>query len=115
MRATVQYFEGTSYIGSREIELAYKPGDIICWSRSWPNTAYWCQDCGEIWARSVTQAEISLPQDWGLVHKRCPKHGAGLLLLWTDLEGADEDLTRREFLATIEGVLHEHSKQYFPS
>ena len=115
MRATIQYFEGASYIGSRECEFDWHPEDIIAWSRHWSNTAYWCQDCGEIWARAVTQALVPLPQDWALVHNRCPKHGAGLLLLWTDLDEADEDLTRREFLATIEGVSHEHSRKYFPA
>lgn len=113
MQVVVQYFEGTRYIGAQTCERQWRGGDEIVASRYWPNTAYWCQDCGEIWARSITQSEWPLPQSWGLIHSRCPRHGAGLLLLWTDLEGADHELLTRELLATIEGVSNDHSKHYF--
>lgn len=115
MRVEVLYFEGNQYIGSLRAERSWLSADEIATSRYWPNTAYWCQDCGEIWARSITQAPIPLPQAWGLVHLRCPQHGAGWLVSWTDLDKADEALTRREFLVTIEGVSNECSSKYFPA
>ena len=101
MQVTVQYFEGSAYVGSEILERLWLSSDQIATSYWWPNTAYWCGHCGEIWGWAITQATVSLPQTWAIRHRRCAKHGDGEFLSWSDLEAADPDLLRREFLLTL--------------
>jgi hypothetical protein len=111
--ATVRYFEGTTFVGSREQYCCgYSPaGSTEILSAFWPHIAYFCPMCGEIWGREVLDPEFAyspIPKNlWALETRRCAFHGDGLFLsgLRTDslLETCSPELLRREALLLCSG------------
>lgn len=83
--ATVHYFEGNQFVGSR---LAYCCGYATSsderHSAYWPCTAYFCPHCGEIWGRAVYDFSFTyspIPSAlWVIENRRCPSHGDGYFL-----------------------------------
>lgn len=96
-----QYFEHGAYVGSERREYRWRPGGYLTEQRYWPQTAYFCAECGEIWLRCIAQTDGYRPPGWAIRHVRCAEHGEGFLLSWADLEGADYELLTRELLATL--------------
>ena len=101
--ATVIYLDqNQSLLGSRVHYCAgYKDG----YSASWPNLAFFCSSCGELWARAIYSFEFDYNPfnrlNWAVIMRRCVKCGDGTLL--DDyLDGADSALITREFLALLE-------------
>lgn len=91
-KATIHYLEGTTLVGSREV---YCCGTSIGrgerHSAFYPNTAYFCPHCGEIWGRAVYDFQFQyspIPTAfWVTESRRCPAHGDGYLLVGlTDAE-----------------------------
>lgn len=87
--ARILYFEKGVFQGERA---CYLPGHmrasgerISCY---WPNTAYFCPSCGEIWARAVFDFSFDykpLPQAaWVAEIRKCAEHGDGHLLIGQD-------------------------------
>lgn len=105
--ATVQYFEGGSYVGEREIYCCgYTPTTGVSVSAYWPHTAYFCPICGEIWGRAIYQYRFTyspIPKNsWVVETRRCVKHGDGTFLTAQPLENASHKLLIRELLALLE-------------
>jgi hypothetical protein len=103
--ATVQYFEGSTFIGTREVYCCgYAKSDGTRTSAFWPHTAYFCPHCGEVWARAIYDHHFDyqpIPQaSWVVETRRCPIHGDGLLLTGylSDLTQCSRELLAREAL-----------------
>lgn len=84
-KAIIRYFEGSSFVGSRESYCCgYAAADGTRSSAYWPNTAYFCPNCGEIWGRAVYDYQFAyqpIPQaPWVVESRRCPQHGDGYFL-----------------------------------
>ena len=99
-KVLVQYFEGEAYVGSRYADRAWQGAAYITDYPYWPHTAYFCGQCGEVWAREISQG-VGTPRGWALIHRPCVEHGGGEFLLNTDLDSADRDLLRRELLVIL--------------
>lgn len=105
--STVQYFEGSTFVGQREIYCCgYAPASGTPVSAYWPHTAYFCALCGEIWGRAIYQHHFSyqpIPQaPWVVESRRCVKHGDGTFLTAQPLESVSTPLLTRELLALLE-------------
>ncbi len=111
--ATVRYFEGTTFVGSREQYCCgySSPGDPKIRSGYWPHTAYFCPMCGEIWGREVLDPNypyFPTPQiQWVIETRRCASHGDGLFLSGSrsdsELSTCSLELLRREALLLCSG------------
>jgi len=111
--ATVQYFEGGSYVGEREIYCCgYTPSFGERVSAYWPHTAYFCPICGEIWGRAIYQHHFTyspIPKNsWVVETRRCVKHGDGTFLTSQVLDHCDRNILNRELLAILENF-NEHA------
>ena len=107
--STVQYFEGSAFIGQREMYCyGTRVGGGPSLSAYWPHTAFFCPVCGEIWGRAIYQHSFDyqpIPQDsWVIESRRCVKHGDGLFLSTQLLESCSHPLLRRELLALLENL-----------
>jgi hypothetical protein len=105
--STVQYFEGNTYVGDREVYCcgyARSSGDRF--SAFWPHTAYFCPICGELWGRAIYQYHFTyspIPTDsWVVEVRRCVKHGDGTFLNSQLLDHCSTRLLTRELLAILE-------------
>lgn len=106
--ATVQYFEGSRYVGDlRHYCAGYRsPGGKLS-SCLWPHKAYFCPKCGELWARAVYQYEFDYSPllsevEWTVTTRRCPRHGDGQFLSGlSEFEHCSDDLLRREVLVLL--------------
>lgn len=99
----VRYFDSGSYVGSREqYSCGYRTASGEVHSAYWPNTAYFCPHCGEVWGREVLTHRFNyspIPdRPWVVESRRCPKHGEGLFLTGKLLDTCSPELLRREFL-----------------
>lgn len=104
--ATVLYFEGDQLQGSREVYCcgyASSSGERV--SAYWPNTAYFCPHCGEIWGRAIFNHHFQyspIPSSpWVIESRRCVQHGDGLFLSGydtRDFPSCSLELLRREAL-----------------
>lgn len=107
--ATVMYFEGNRLAGTRETYCCgYAPSSDKRVSAYWPNTAYFCPVCGEIWGRAVYDHHFQyrpIPQTpWAIESRRCVEHGDGLLLSGygeESLPSCSRELLAREALILI--------------
>jgi len=105
-QAAVIYLEGSAFLGQRSAYCCGYEGQ----SAFWPNTAYFCPQCGEIWARTVLDFKFDykpLPRgSWVIEHRACVPCGDGQLLIGQEsrLDACDEGLIRREFNVLIQGV-----------
>lgn len=103
--STIQYFERGQFIGSRRQYSCGYSAAGVSYSAFWPNTAYFCPHCGEIWARAIYQHEFGytplVDATWITETRRCPEHGDGALLsayYQTHLEHCSKELLHREAL-----------------
>lgn len=105
--ATLHYLDGDQYLGCREVCCA---GYTEQHSAYYPNTAFFCTQCGELWARAVYNFSfdyVPIPQTpWAITLRPCVKCGDGTLLD-TSLEGASLELLTRELLALLERYHYE--------
>ncbi len=97
----VIYRSSGGTIGEREqYSCGYRGEDGQAHSGYWPNTAYFCPRCGEVWAREVLQHEFEYEPTpsglWVVEIRRCEEHGDGALLVGKSLEYCDAALLRRE-------------------
>ena len=107
--ATVRYFEGNQFIGSRLIYCCgYASTSGQRHSAYWPNIAFFCPGCGEIGGRAVYdhhfqyQPIISAP--WNIETRRCVQHGDGYFLSGygeSSLPDCSRELLKREALILI--------------
>lgn len=106
--ATIHYLDGNQYLGCRQ---HYCCGYNEAWSAYWPNIAYFCPSCGELWARAVYEHHFSykpIPQDgWRMEVRACIKCGDGTLLAGDFLDSASPELLTRELLALLERYHYE--------
>jgi hypothetical protein len=104
--ATIYYFEHDKPAGTRKVYCGgYDDGRTVH-SAYYPNEAFVCRRCGDLWARTVWQFDFvyrPVPQlPWAICARDCVKCGDGLLT--DDLEGASNDLVEREFLLELRRV-----------
>lgn len=82
--STVMYFEGPTFVGSREAYCCAVANGVEIASGYWPNTAFFCPTCGEIWARAVYDHHFDyapkIASPWMTEARRCPQHGDGTFL-----------------------------------
>lgn len=117
--ASVHYFEGNSLVGTREMYCCgYARSDGKRYSASWPNTAYFCPVCGEIWGRAVYDHHFQYspvtPHNWVVESRRCVQHGDGFFLSGYGLENlpsCSRELLAREALILC---LHQPTKDLTP-
>lgn len=70
-----------------------------------PNLAYFCSECGEIWAREIMQYGFiyhpySDMPSWSVIFRPCARHGGGSLCTHP-FEEYSSDILRREALLEI--------------
>src|SRR3972149_2161735 len=109
----VQFIEQGKYVGSR---LSYMAGASIggeSVSGFWPHVAYFCTECGDLWARAIWSPEGKwwsyhpLPSaKWRVELSHCQKHDGGFLLQDTpSLDDCSPELLQREaFLYLFQGI-----------
>jgi hypothetical protein len=104
----VIYLENGQYVGQREQYSCGYSEASGSYSAHWPNTAYFCSHCGDIWLRAIYEHKFEykpIPQSiWAIESRRCVKHGDGTVLAGLDLDGCSEELLRRELLALLQQV-----------
>lgn len=107
--ATIQYFEGSRYVGSRQMYCCGAGAEGERFSAYWPHVAFFCPQCGELWGRAIYQREFDyhprVTAEWHVETKHCARCGDGQFLSGLPLDGADKDLLTRELLALMEGVV----------
>ena len=103
--STVLYFENSTLVGKRETYCCGYSNSRETVSGYWPNTAFFCPTCGEIWARAVYDHHFQYqpaPQaSWITEGRRCPQHGDGTFLSgYSDqhLSSCSTELLHREAL-----------------
>lgn len=102
--ATLLYFEGQSFVGQRSVFCCGYENQ----SAYWPNIAYFCAECGELWAKMIYDFHFTylpIPQTkWITEGRRCVRCGNGSLLEThgIDLDTCSDNLITREFLALLE-------------
>lgn len=83
-----QYSAGVEYTGKR-------------YSGYWPNVAYFCPCCGELWGREILTHKFKycpVPQEeWKVTERACADCGDGQFLTDRPLEQASFELLLREF------------------
>ena len=105
--ATIHYLDGDQYLGCREV---YCCGYNESNSAYWPNSAFFCPSCGELWARAIFDFSFDyrpIPRAaWKVDSRYCVKCGDGTLLE-DSLSGASPELLTRELLALLERYHYE--------
>lgn len=104
--ATILYFDRDQFVGQRASYCCgYASSSGERHSSYWPNTAYFCPHCGEIWGRAVYDFSFSyspvVSAPWTIESRRCPSHGDGYFLsgLGEDhLPSCSLELLKREAL-----------------
>lgn len=104
--ATVVYLEHDKPVGTRETYCCgyVTPGGQRH-SGYWPNTAYVCPTCGQLWARAIYNFHFSyaslVPALWTTEIRNCPEHGDGFFLSGCSaeqLQHCSRELLAREVL-----------------
>ena len=99
--ATILYFEAEALVGR---QVVYCCGAGNGRSAYYPNLAWFCPVCGQLWARAIYDFVFRytpIPRTaWLIASRPCVPCGDGRLL--DDLEGADHDLLTRELFALME-------------
>ena len=101
--ATILYFDqDQAFLGQCKV---YCCGYSETYSAYWPNTAFFCPLCGELWARAIFTFDFTytpIPKEtWTVTKRPCAKCGDGTLL-GEQLDGASPELLTRELLALLE-------------
>lgn len=100
--AHVYYYEGPLSVGSRDVYCCGASDAEESFSAHWPNIAYFCPKCGEIWGRAVYVFQFTYSPrvdcSWVVEIRRCAKHGDGTFLVGQSLEYCTTPLLLREFL-----------------
>lgn len=109
--ATVFYSDQGIPVGERRVYCCGASDSGETFSAYWPNTAYFCPACGEIWGRAVYDFEFEysprvVGRPWVVESRRCVKHGDGTFLAGQLLEGCSSELLTRELLALLQGANH---------
>lgn len=85
--ATILYFDRDQFVGERSLYCCgYATASGERHSAYWPNTAYFCPHCGEIWGRAVYDFKFQYSPyirdnaPWVIESRRCPSHGDGYFL-----------------------------------
>lgn len=83
--AALKFFERDQFVGElRQYCCGYRGTGGEVRSAYWPNTAFACPTCGNIWGRSVFEFEFDYapipPNPWVFEIRRCRDHGDGLFL-----------------------------------
>lgn len=103
--ATVTYFLGQSLVGSRESYCCGYSEAGESYSAYWPNIAYFCEICGELWGRQILTFHFDYAPRFGATWKvrsrPCQWCGGGNFLVDEPLDGADEALLRHELRVLI--------------
>lgn len=115
--ALVHYFEGNRLVGTRlQYCCGYAPSKGERRSAYWPNTAFFCPTCGEIWGRAVLDHQFQyspIPQaSWAIESRRCVEHGDGLFLSGygeSHLPSCSRELLQREALILC---FHQPTKEF---
>lgn len=107
--ATIYYLDqDQSLLGQREI---YCCGYNESRSAYWPNLAFFCPSCGNLWARAIFSFDftyVPIPQEaWKIFIRPCARCGDGTLLSNDSLSGASPELLTRELLALLERYHYE--------
>lgn len=92
----IQYFEGNNFVGQRRKYFCGTSYGGESYSASYPHTAYFCSQCGEIWGRAICQYDfaykpISLAP-WTIEQRRCVKHGDGYFIGHIPVIAPERDL-----------------------
>lgn len=116
--ATVRYFERDQFIGSRETYCCgYADSSGKRSSAYWPNTAYVCPVCGELWARAIYEHHFQyepIPQaPWIVEVRRCAEHGDGYFLVGLGNSASHLSLCSLPLLAREALLLCIHNKGLF--
>ena len=105
----ISFFEGNAFIGQARAECGTVDVARTQYHAYWPNTAYFCPACGELWGRRVHEFKFNYHPyyqgvGWEVVSHRCPKDGGGEFLAYDRfLEGTyDKALLTRELLVLLE-------------
>ena len=78
------------------------------YSAHWPSVAFFCPNCGDIWARGTVEhhfpyaPKVNTP--WTLETVFCALHGNGSLIPTQQLDHADEVLLKRELSLELERI-----------
>lgn len=106
-QATIYVSEHNQHIGTEQVyACGYDSnGGGTTHSAYWPNIAYVCEQCGQLWARRVYQFHFDykpIPSAlWVFVQRNCATCGDGLLVEELGLETASPGLIEREFLLEL--------------
>lgn len=104
----VMYMERDSFIGERVMDTAGITVSDTPYTACYPNTAYFCPVCGELWGRSIysaidfTYRPYVTDSSWIVETRRCVRHGDGTFLTGLPLDNCDKELLTRELLALLE-------------
>jgi hypothetical protein len=105
-QAVVRYLDRSRSLGTRRAYCCGLSHAGESLSAYWPNTAYFCPVCGEIWAREIYSFEFDyqpIPdQPWVVEARRCAAHGDGLLLTGKNLDQCSPEIIQREALILLE-------------
>jgi len=87
-------------LGHRDLYLCGATTASDRFSAYWPHTAYFCPECGEIWARMKYEYEFDyaprVPGRWTTEIRRCESHGDGYLLVAVPLDHCSPEILSRE-------------------
>ena len=105
--ALVHYFERDQPVGTRQMHCCgYLSASGQRSSGYWPNTAYFCPCCGELWGRAIYDHQYDyqpfVATSWVIETRRCAEHGDGSFLSGYNAEHlpfCSHELLKRE--ATI--------------
>lgn len=103
--ATILYFDRDQFVGERSLYCCgYATASGERHSAYWPNVAYVCPVCGELWGREVMDYHFQyapIPStSWVVETRRCAKHGDGYFLVGKEnyLNFCSKELLQREAL-----------------
>lgn len=105
----ISYFEGNRFIGQSRTECGTVDVAGSQYHAYWPDTAYFCPTCGELWGRCIKDFQFNYcpyytGTRWEVETRHCVAHGDGAFLADDRfLEGTyDKALLTRELLVLIE-------------
>lgn len=93
----VSWFLEDKFLGQGQCPTATKWGHPL----TQMHNAYYCPDCGEVWARILTDDPASR---WYFIPRRCKRHGPPFLLQYNEEElnsSAPLHIWAREFLIAM--------------
>lgn len=109
--ANVLYYAQGSLVGTRRTYCCSASDSGTTFSAYWPNTAYFCPHCGDIWGRSIYEFQFDYAPrvrvPWVIESRNCLAHGDGTFLISVPLSDCDSPLLTRELLALLQGAICE--------